>query len=68
MTNPPVKIAKTVCGKIVKVYDQVSDWQTITDGAKYPELWATQYKHCGAIDALNRSLEINGLTLLEIIK
>jgi hypothetical protein len=68
MNNPPVKIAKTVCGKLVKVYDQVSDWQTMINGAKYPELWATQHKHCSATDAVNRSLELNGLTLLEFIK
>lgn len=65
----PIKIAKTLCGKLVKVYDGSTDWQTFTTGSvKYPELWKSKYSGSTAIDAINRSIEINGLTFLEWIK
>jgi hypothetical protein len=65
----PIRIAKTESGSLIKVYHDGSDWAVFTTGnVKYKELWFTINSERSSKDVVNRSLELNGLTLLEFIK
>jgi len=68
MNSQPVLIARTICGKTIKVYYQVDDWQTFCIGAKFPELWRTIHRPANPKQALEHCLSANNLELLEIIK
>ena len=68
MNDQPVKIARTTCGKTIKVYYQVDDCQTFCIGAKYPELWKTIHRPANPMQAIEHCLDVNKLELLEVIK
>jgi hypothetical protein len=61
-------IAKTQCGKTVKVYTDGSDWQVLTsEPVKYKELWFTVTSEMQSKQAIDQACDYNGLTVLEFI-
>lgn len=72
-------IAKTQCGKTVKVYRHsqsdsdhnphgFSDWQVLTsEPVKYKELWFTETMERQGKQAIDQACQYNGLTVLEYV-
>ena len=61
-------IAKTQCGKTVKVYTDGSDWQVLTsEQVNYKELWFTVTSERQSKQAIDQACQHNGLTVSEYV-